>query len=141
MAGTWDPHLVRVDGHWHLAFVAARRFFDFYLALARAEVPGGLDGWELLGAATDRRGTEGPQLRRLDGAWRVLASDGAGNPRALRERFPVFDLAMTEIGALEAPYPTNIPWPHAPRARRRVDDAHLRRHAVRWRRLGLRHPW
>ena len=29
--------------------------------------PGRLDGWELLGAATDRRGTEGPQLRRLDG--------------------------------------------------------------------------
>ena len=41
----------------------------------------------------------------------MLASDGADNPRGLRERFPVFDLAMAEIGALEAPYPTNIPWP------------------------------
>ena len=111
VAGTWDPHLVRVDGHWHLAFVAARKFFDFYPALARAAEPGRLDGWTLLGAATDRRGTEGPQLRRIDGQWRVLASDGAGNPRGLRGRFPVFDLAMAEIGALEAPYPTNIPWP------------------------------
>ncbi len=111
VVGTWDPHLVQVDGRWHLAFVAARKFFDFYPALARAAEPGRLDGWELLGAATDRRGTEGPQLRRLDGRWRVLASDGAGNPRGLRQRFPVFDLAMAEIGALEAPYPSNIPWP------------------------------
>ena len=91
--------------------MAARKYFDFYPALARATDPGRLDGWELLGAATDRRGTEGPQLRRLDGAWRVLASDGPDNPRGLRERFPVFDLAMAEIGALEAPYPSNIPWP------------------------------
>ena len=67
VVGTWDPHLAPVDGHWHLAFVAARKFFDFYPALARATEPGRLDGWELLGAATDRRGTEGPQLRRLDG--------------------------------------------------------------------------
>ncbi|MET1061095.1 MAG: hypothetical protein ABWX84_15955 [Nocardioides sp.] len=111
VVGTWDPHLVRVEGHWHLAFVAARKFFDFYPALARAAEPGRLDGWERLGAATDRRSTEAPQLRRLDGGWRVLASDGAGNPRGLRRRFPVFDLTMTEVGALEAPYPTNIPWP------------------------------
>jgi len=111
VVGTWDPHLAMIDGHWHLAFVAARRFFDFYPALARAAEPGRLDGWELLGAAPDRRATEGTQLCRLDGTWRVLASDGPDNPRGLRERFPVFDLAMSEIGALDAPYPTNIPWP------------------------------
>jgi hypothetical protein len=108
--GTWDPHLALVDGHWHLAFAAARKFFDFYPALARAREPGRLEGWELLGAATDRRGTEGPTLVFLDGSWRVVASDGADNPRRLRRRFPVFDLAMAEIGALEAPYPSNIPW-------------------------------
>jgi hypothetical protein len=111
VVGTWDPHLAMVDGHWHLAFVAARKFFDFYPALARAREPGRLDGWELLGAAPDRRATEGTQLCRLDGTWRVLASDGPDNPRGLRERFPVFDLTMTEVGALDAPYPTNIPWP------------------------------
>ncbi len=111
VVGAWDPHLTMIDGHWHLAFVAARRFFDFYPALARAAAPGRLDGWELLGAATDRHGTEGPQLRRLDGSWRLVASDGRGNRRGLRERFPVFDLAMAEIGVLDAPYPSNIPWP------------------------------
>jgi len=41
----------------------------------------------------------------------VLASDGPDNPRALRRRFPVFDLTMTEVGTVEAPYPSNIPWP------------------------------
>ena len=37
VVGTWDPHLVQVDGRWHLAFVAARRFFDFYPALGEPE--------------------------------------------------------------------------------------------------------
>jgi hypothetical protein len=111
VAGAWDPHLAVVEGHWHLAFVAARRFFDFYPALARAAEPGWLDGWRLLGAATDRTATEGTMLTRLDGRWRVLASDGPDNPRALRRRFPVFDLTMTEVGTVEAPYPSNIPWP------------------------------
>lgn len=109
--GVWDPDLALIDGHWHVAFVAARRFFDFRPALARATEPGSLDGFELLGVADDRRATEGTVLARLDGTWRVLASDGPDNPRGLRERFPVFDLTMREVGVLDAPYPTNIPWP------------------------------
>lgn len=110
-AGVWDPHLTRIDGHWHLAFVAARKFFDFRPALARAASPGVLGEWELLGSAEDRVATEGTVIARLDGQWRVLASDGRDNPAGVRGRFPVFDLTMREVGALDAAYPTNIPWP------------------------------
>ena len=48
---------------------------------------------------------------RLDGTWRVLASDGRDGRRGQRERYPVFDLDLVEVGTLRAPYPTNLPWP------------------------------
>jgi hypothetical protein len=41
----------------------------------------------------------------------VLASDGRDSQRDQRARFPVFDLAMQDLGLLDAPYPTNLPWP------------------------------
>jgi hypothetical protein len=106
--GTWDPHLVRNDDGWLVGFVSATRFFRFHPALA-----GGpdLDDLRLLGADTRRTATEGPTLTRLDGEWRLLASDGRRGPREWRMGFPVYDLAMREVGALDAPYPTNIPWP------------------------------
>ncbi len=106
--GTWDPHLVRHDDGWLVGFVNATRFFRFHPALA-----GGpdLDHLTLLGAASGRTATEGPTLARLDGQWRLLASDGRKGPRETRAGFPVFDLAMEEVARLDAPYPTNIPWP------------------------------
>jgi hypothetical protein len=106
--GTWDPHLVRVDGWWLVGFVSARRFFDFHPALAEGE---SLDDLRLAGAATDRRATEGTTLLRTADRWVVVASDGRDGRRGQRERFPVFDTALREIGALDAPYPTNLPWP------------------------------
>jgi hypothetical protein len=115
---TWDPHLVRRDGRWLVGFVSARRFFDFHPALA-----GGadLDDLQLLGAATDRRSTEGTTLVEVDGRLVVLASDGRDSRRGQRARFPAYDLAMTDIGTLDAPYPTNLPWPTLAR----VDDGWL----------------
>ena len=110
--GTWDPHLARTaDGTWLVGFVSARRFFDFHPVLAAGP---SLDHLALRGAATDRRATEGTTLLRVGGPaeeWRVLASDGHDNRRAVRGRFPVFDTALRETGTLAAPYPTNIPWP------------------------------
>lgn len=107
--GVWDPHLVRDDdGSWLVGYVSARRFFDFHPVLAAGP---SLDELTLRGAATDRTATEGTTLARLDGAWRVLASDGRDNRRAVRGRFPVFDTSMREVGTVDAPYPTNIPWP------------------------------
>src|SRR5690606_24024042 len=68
----------------------------------------------LRAAATERRATEGVTLLRPEGpsgpVW-VLASDGRDNKREHRARFPVLDLDLREIGVLDAPYPTNLPWP------------------------------
>lgn len=105
---TWDPHLVHRDGQWLVGFVSARRFFDFHPALAGGT---SLDDLRLIGAATDRTSTEGTTLVEVDGHLVVLASDGRDSPRGMRARFPVFDLAMQEVGMLDAPYPTNLPWP------------------------------
>lgn len=105
---TWDPHLVRRDGEWFVGFVSARRFFDFHPALAAGP---SLDDLRLLGAATDRTSTEGTTLVDVDGRLVVLASDGRDSRRGLRARFPTYDLTMTETGTLDAPYPTNLPWP------------------------------
>lgn len=107
--GAWDPHLVRVDGSWHLSWVAARRFFDFRPALARATSPSG--PWELVGTVDDRSATEGGVIVETEDGWRLLASDGPGGPRGRRRRYPAFDLELCEVGALDAPYGTNIPWP------------------------------
>jgi hypothetical protein len=106
--GVWDPHLARIEGQWHVAFVSARKFFDFHPALAAGPT---LDDLRLTAAATDRRATEGPTLLRIGDDWRVLGSDGRDGRRGERMRFPVFDLTLREVGVLGAPYPTNIPWP------------------------------
>ncbi|MGZ4451149.1 MAG: hypothetical protein ACXVW4_15255 [Nocardioides sp.] len=106
--GVWDPHLVRVDDDWWVGFVSAPRFFRFHPALATGPT---LDALTLAGAAPERIATEGTTLVRLDDGWRVLASDGRDGRRDQRRRYPVFDLAMAEVGALDAAYPSNIPWP------------------------------
>ena len=106
--GVWDPHLVRTPDGWLVGYVNATRFFRFHPVVAEGP---DLDSLTLRAAATDRRATEGTTLAHLDGAWRVLASDGRDGRRGQRERYPVFDLDLTETGALDAPYPTNIPWP------------------------------
>jgi hypothetical protein len=106
--GVWDPHLVRTDGCWRVAYVSARKFFRFHPVLAQGP---SLDALVLRGAAADRVATEGTTLVELDGTWRLLASDGRDGRRGQRERYPVFDLDLAEVGALDAPYPTNIPWP------------------------------
>ena len=107
--GVWDPHLVRVPaGEWLVAYVSARRYFDFHPVLAAGPT---LDDLSLRAAASDRRATEGVTLARVGDAWRVLASDGRDNRRGHRAAYPVFDLALRQVGTIDAPYPTNLPWP------------------------------
>lgn len=106
--GSWDPHLVRTDDGWLVAFVSATRFFRFGPALAEGPT---LDRLVLRAADEARTATEGPTLARRDGRWWVLASDGRDSPRALRARYPVLDLDLRPHGVLAAAYPTNLPWP------------------------------
>lgn len=114
----WDPHLVREDDRWLVGYVSASRFFRFHPALAAGP---SLDELTLLAAAPERRATEGTTLVRVDGELLVLASDGRDGRRGERARFPVFDIDLVERGALDAPYPTNLPWPTLAR----VDDRWL----------------
>lgn len=100
--GVWDPHLVRTDGGWLAAYVSATKFFRFHPVLATGPTLGDLT---LRASASGHRETEGVTLHRLGGTWRVLASDG------VRCRYPVLDLDLGEVGVLDAPYPSNIPWP------------------------------
>ncbi len=106
--GVWDPHLARIDGTWHVAYVTAEKFFSFRPALCRGP---SLDTLVAVGEDHSRTATEGTVLLRTDEGWRLLASDGRDNPRGLRARYPVYDLALHEVGALDAPYVGNIPWP------------------------------
>ncbi|WP_460793663.1 hypothetical protein [Nocardioides pacificus] len=123
--GVWDPHLVRTERGWLVGFVSASRFFRFHPALAEGP---SLDRLTLRAADSRRTATEGTTLVPLtaedldptdpgagDAAlapgWFVLASDGRDSRRGDRRRFPVLDLGLRVVGALDAPYPTNIPWP------------------------------
>jgi hypothetical protein len=109
--GQWDPHLVRVEDRWHLAFVNARAFFDFYPALARGEPGGDFTELSLVGADPAKTETEGVLIQRLGDRWFVLASNGEGSAEEIRDQYPVYDLTMAQIGTLDAPHPSNIPWP------------------------------
>ncbi|QBR92326.1 hypothetical protein [Nocardioides euryhalodurans] len=101
--GVWDPHLVRSDDEWLVAYVSATRFFRFHPVLAAGP---SLETLELRSAAVrGHRETEGSTLHRFGDDWRVLVSDGH------RRRYPVMDLDLTEVGEIDAPYTSNIPWP------------------------------
>ncbi len=106
--GVWDPHLVRTDEGWLVGYVSAKRYFRFHPVLAEGP---DLDSLRVRAAATSRRATEGSTLARVGGQWRLLASDGRDGRRGQNTRFPVFDLDCREVGTLDAPYPSNIPWP------------------------------
>ena len=106
--GVWDPHLVRSETGWLVGYVSATKYFRFHPVVAEGS---DLDSLSLRAVDADRRATEGTTLVRIDGTWRVLASDGRDGRRGRRAAFPVFDLDLHELGVLDATYPTNIAWP------------------------------
>lgn len=105
--GQWDPHIVRIRGQLYVAFVNARAFFDFYPALATGR---DLTTLQLVGADARKNQTEGPVLQKIGGTWYVLTSSG-DTERVDDNRYPVYDLQMGFVQFLDAPHPTNIPWP------------------------------
>jgi hypothetical protein len=109
----WDPHLVRIDDRWHLGFVNARGFLDFYPAMARGEPGGDFTSLTLAGADPTRQQTGGVVIQRLGGQWYALASNGDGSPAGTRGQYPVYDLAMRQVGTLDAPHPGSLPKPAA----------------------------
>jgi hypothetical protein len=64
------------------------------------------DGLRRIGEAEHLDFCEGPVLGRVDGRWRVLASDGRAR------RYPVFDLSMQRVADLDAHYGSNLPHPN-----------------------------
>lgn len=103
--GVWDPHLVRDGDGWLAAYVSARKFFRFHPVVAAGPT---LDELTLVGAAPSLKETEGSTLVQRDGRWLLLASDGVAR------RYPVWEVAadgLVALDDLDAPYPSNIPWP------------------------------
>jgi hypothetical protein len=108
----WDPHMVRIDGRWWVAFVESpsQTPFNFHPALARARLGNRLAGFTLVGADTTRTMTEGMVMQKIGGTWYVFCSSSrAEGPEGGRYR--IYDLGMNFVGFLNAPYPTNIPHP------------------------------
>ncbi len=110
--GSYDPGMTLIDGRWHVSYVesVSHQPSRFHPALAIG--PEGADHWteglQRVGEASDLTFCEGPILARPDGPegeWRFLASDGRAR------RYRVFDLAMSRLGDLDAPYGTNLPHP------------------------------
>ena len=81
---------------------ARTRYFRFHPASRPARPRRAV----LRAVATEHRETEGTTLVRLDGEWRVLASDKRppGPTRCSTS-------TCASVGTLDAAYPTNIPWP------------------------------
>lgn len=109
--GQWDPHLVRLEGRWYVAFVNAREFFNFYPVLARSGEGGDFTELGLVGSDTSKVETEGTIMQKVGGEWYVFASNGDASPAEIRDRYPIYDLRMDQIGTLDAPHPTQIPHP------------------------------
>jgi hypothetical protein len=124
--GQWDPHLVHIGKRWYLGFVNASKFFVFYPALARTAPGADFTALsELVGADSQKNATEGTVLQRFGGTWYLMASNGDDSPAEIRNQYPIYDLSMRQVGALDAPHPTNIPWPM-------VFPVPLRDHRDKW---------
>jgi hypothetical protein len=108
----WDPHMVRIGGRWHIAFVESpsQNPFTFHPALAMGPRSGEFGNFTLVGRDAGRTMTEGMVMQKIGGKWYVLCSSSRDEgPDGGHYR--IYDLRMRFLGFLDAPYPTNIPHP------------------------------
>ena len=87
--------------------MCATEYFRFHPALAQARA----STHSPCGRRHGRTATEGSTLAASTARGGCWPATGATDRRGLRERYPVFDLDLQEVSTLDAPYPTNIPWP------------------------------
>ena len=118
--GTWDPHFVRIDGLWYVAFVDSPTQgnpWKHFPALAKGPDLGRLT---LVGAESDLQQSEGMVMQKFGGKWYVLCSSGGGEivdedagPATYRIYEPNRDESggLMFFGELDAPYVSNIPHP------------------------------
>lgn len=118
--GTWDPHFVRIDGEWYVAFVdspSQGNPWKHFPALAKGP---DLENLTLVGAESDLQQSEGMVMQRFDGKWYLLCSSGRGEitdedagPATYRIYLPESDGAggLKYFGELNAEYVSNIPHP------------------------------
>jgi hypothetical protein len=110
----WDPHMVRIDGRWWIAFVESpsQSPFNFHPALARGPRTGEFGSFALVGRDAARTMTEGMVMQKIGGQWYVLCSCSPREGAPDGAHYLVYDLSMRQLGFLNAPYPTNnIPHP------------------------------
>src|SRR3954451_11541889 len=109
----WDPHMVRIDGRWYVAFVESpsQNPFTFHPALARGPRTGEFGHFTLVGRDAARTMTEGMVMQKIGGRWYVLCSSSRDEGPPDGGHYRIYDLRMRFVGFLNAPYPTNIPHP------------------------------
>jgi hypothetical protein len=118
--GTWDPHFVKIDGQWYVAFVdspSQGNPWKHFPALAKGP---DLEHLTLVGAESDLQQSEGMVIQKIAGKWYVLCSSGGGEitdedagSATYRIYEPVADQSggLKFVGKLRAPYVSNIPHP------------------------------
>jgi hypothetical protein len=109
--GQWGPHLVKIRRRWYVAFVNARTSSTSFPALARTRRGAEFTDLHLVGADYDKVDTSGTVLQKVGDHWWLLASNGDGSPAADQGQYPVYDLHLEQVGALDARHPTGVPWP------------------------------
>jgi hypothetical protein len=109
----WDPHMVRIDGRWYIAFVESpsQNPFVFRPALAVGPRTGEFGNFTLVGRDANRTMTEGMVMQKIGGKWYVLCSSSRDEGPPDGGKYRIYDLNMRFLAFLNAPYPTNIPHP------------------------------